>query len=321
MRHPFAEILPAEPIEEQRPTRRSALARTLSLLAGASAFFGGRRAIAQASDTDAEADTAKPKLVDQGNGKAAQGYRLYFVVPKSIRKFTTARREALGVDGPYVHGWEGNENWKKSKGFLAWTTREQAKKILAADDVLAAHEIIADDKIKTGNQNGSGGKLTVTLMPNGWANKPAADRYYSAKQLAENWAKKFKSHVTFAATEGGIVVKFKTRKMDDDVVNAIAANPQVTHLAWASRPTTRAIGEEGGPTTKRRGEEGGPRPTTLRVGEEGATTLAIGEEGGGPFPRPIPRPIPRPLPEPLPPRKTTLALGEEGGGLRIKRAK
>jgi len=65
------------------------------------------------------------------------------------------------------------------------------------------------------------------------------------------------------------------------------------------RPTTYALGEEGGgyprrhtgPTTTRLGEEGGV--TTYATGEEGGmTTYAIGEEGGG---------------------VTTYAVGEEGG--------
>jgi len=66
------------------------------------------------------------------------------------------------------------------------------------------------------------------------------------------------------------------------------------------RPTTYALGEEGGgyprrhtgPTTARLGEEGGV--TTYATGEEGgATTYALGEEGG----------------------VTTYAIGEEGGGV------
>lgn len=53
--------------------------------------------------------------------------------------------------------------------------------------------------------------------------------------------------------------------------------------AAAQRPSTRALGEEGGKpvTTYAIGEEGGGGPTTLAIGEEGgATTKAIGEEGG-----------------------------------------
>jgi hypothetical protein len=76
------------------------------------------------------------------------------------------------------------------------------------------------------------------------------------------------------------------------------------------RPTTLALGEEGGrPTTLAVGEEGGVRPlgpgrpTTLAVGAEGGTvtTSALGAEGGT-------RPQMRP-----PGRPTTFALGEEGG--------
>jgi hypothetical protein len=83
----------------------------------------------------------------------------------------------------------------------------------------------------------------------------------------------------------------------------------VASAAPPRRPTTYALGEEGGVTTYALGEEGGATtyalgeeggygrarrrpPTTLMLGEEGGvTTQAIGEEGG----------------------VTTQALGEEGG--------
>jgi hypothetical protein len=89
---------------------------------------------------------------------------------------------------------------------------------------------------------------------------------------------------------------------------------------WRRRPTTLALGEEGGSvTTYATGEEGG-WATTYAWGEEGswwpeprrwATTYATGEEGGWSYP-PLP---PLPTPPPIPPirRPTTLAIGEEGG--------
>ena len=96
------------------------------------------------------------------------------------------------------------------------------------------------------------------------------------------------------------------------------------------RPTTLAVGEEGGGTvtTQAVGEEGGrtpspppkppakPRPTTLAVREEGGgtvTTQAVGEEGGR-----TPSPPPKP---PAKPRPTTLAVREEGGGTSPKPSK
>src|SRR5687768_14514464 len=60
----------------------------------------------------------------------------------------------------------------------------------------------------------------------------------------------------------------------------------VAKAAPPRRPTTLALGEEGGrpPTTLALGEEGGRPPTTLALGEEGSrppvTTQALGEEGG-----------------------------------------
>ena len=323
MRHPFAEIMLPEESTQSRPHRRRAMSRILSLGAAAVSALVGRSAWGQSPES--KADEKPQQATDQGNGKSADGYALYLVVPKSIRKFTTARRKELGVDGPYVHGWEGNDDWKDSKGFLAWNTKDQYEKILDAEDVKAAHAILPEDKLVSGNPNRAGGKLTVIVMPNAWPNKPDADQYHSVKQIAESWTKQFKgsSNIEFKPAENAVEVHFKKAEVDKKVTDALAAHAQVSQLAWAGQPTTRALGEEGGqttlarfeegggPTTRRLGEEGGipPRPTTLRAGEEGATTLALGEEGGGPIPGPLPRPVPRPLPGI---RVTTKAIGEEG---------
>jgi hypothetical protein len=85
----------------------------------------------------------------------------------------------------------------------------------------------------------------------------------------------------------------------------------------SSRVTSMALGEEGGrspsPPPKPPAQ---PRPTTLAVGEEGGgtvTTQAVGEEGGRPS-----SPPPKP---PAQPRPTTLAVGEEGGGTSAKPSK
>ncbi|MEZ0259915.1 MAG: hypothetical protein ACAH80_02840 [Alphaproteobacteria bacterium] len=66
---------------------------------------------------------------------------------------------------------------------------------------------------------------------------------------------------------------------------------------------------DGGITTAAIGEEGSPRPSTEAVGEEGgrgspSVTLAIGEEDRPTKPGPRPRP---------PGGITTMAMGEEGG--------
>jgi hypothetical protein len=330
MRHPFAEILAAQNVDDAQepkamdcPSRRSAMGWVLSLLASAVGLVGGgRQAWAQTPAEDAPASSEEKPPKDVGTGKSAKGFSLYLVVPKSIRKFTTKRRTELGVGGPYVHGWGGNENWKQSKGFLAWVSEEEAKKIREAADVHAVNAIKAEDKIKTGHPSKSGGKLTVAVMPNGWPHRPEADNYFSAKQLADSWAKQFSDakHVKFTPSENAVEVNFGKAKIDERMIDVMAANPQVSQLAWSGPPTTKAIGEEGGqttlarweeggPSTRRLGEEGGrpPRPTTLAVGEEGGvTTLALGEEGGRPIPRPLPRPLPRP-------GITTKAIGEEGG--------
>ena len=337
MRHPFAEIIRAtksaaetatEFAVDPKPTRRSVLGGFLSVLAGATGLLNGRLATAD-SPEEKESEKSAPAAKDEGTGKAADGYRLYLAVPRQIRKFTTKRRAELGIGGPYTHGWEGNENWKDSRGFLAWLNADQAKKVRDADDVAAVHEITQEDKKATGQPNRRSGKLIVRVGPNPWAVKPDAETYYSVKQIVDGWSKKFADmkDVKFSTGAGGIEVKFDHGKVNQKVIEGITAHPQVGLLAWADGPTTKALGEEGGvttaarfeeggPTTRRRGEEGGgPRPTTLRVGEEGGwprpTTKAIGEEGGRPRPKPAPRPIPRPIPK-KPPTVTTLALGEEG---------
>src|SRR5262245_12244501 len=73
-------------------------------------------------------------------------------------------------------------------------------------------------------------------------------------------------------------------------VAALFGTAAVASARPPGRPTTLAVGEEGGrpPTTLAIGEEGGA--TTLAIGEEGGrpTTLAVGEEGGRPPVRPVP---------------------------------
>jgi len=85
------------------------------------------------------------------------------------------------------------------------------------------------------------------------------------------------------------------------------------------RPTTLALGEEGGVvTTQALGEEGG-RVTTYALGEEGGpvTTYALGEEGGPWWREPAPDsdevPWQRPPLPPLPPLPRVPRIVRPGG--------
>ena len=322
MRHPFAEIIDAVENDKPTPSRRSVLGGFLSALAGATGLLGGRTASAE-SQTESTGEKPAPEPKDEGTGKAANDYRLYLVVPLKGHRFTTKRRAEMGIGGPYTHGWEGNEDWKDLRGFLAWLTADQAKKLLFFEEVGTVCTIGPKHKKITGSPNRGSGKLIVRIEPNQWPVKPEADSYYSVKQIVDGWAKKFADakSVKFASQADTVEVTFENGKIHDKVIEGIKAHPQVGLLAWADGPTTKALGEEGGATTKRRGEEGattlavgeegGPFPSTRALGEEGGiprpTTLRVGEEGGRPFPRPVPRP-----------EITTKAIGEEGGRPGIK---
>jgi len=308
MRHPFdGIIIPETGLNSTGPTRRSILSY---LAASVPALLGlfvvsarGNPPDGQTSG-DADADEKKEKK---------PGYKFFFVVPKNVRKFDTARRTELNVQGDFIHGWRSRPDLRSKQGFGAWITDQQAEALRRASDVEGVHEIGAKDVVITGRPTGVG-ELIVPLSPNRWRNKPEADAYQSGKELAKQWSDRF------ARTEGLIIradklgnriyVRAKDGRIPSQVVQALKAHPQVTSLQFAPMMTTMALGEEGnrpGATTRAVGEEGDrprPRPTTLAVGEEGGprpTTLAVGEEGGR-----------------RPGRITTHALGEEGSRPRAQ---
>jgi hypothetical protein len=312
MRHPFDGIIipesrslvsPAAEVESametlsRRPSRRSILQW---LLAGGGALLGlagGRRARADGSALD-----EKPA-----------GHRLYFVVPKDARKLTAERRKALDIQGDYLNGLKGNKELATRQGFLAWLTPAKAEKVGKESDIATVHALGAADIDLPQPPAGGPVTLVVPVAPDTWRNKPAADTYQSAADVAKHWSKAFAEHkgvqVTARGKTGLVYVAFGAGPIPEKVLEAVKNHPQVFGPQWQGVPTTLAIGEEGGPkvTTMALGEEGNPpAPTTRAVGEEGGkppvlppgrvTTHALGEEGAGP-----------------PPQVTTQALGEEGG--------
>ena len=314
MRHPFDGIIIPETHpqvtvgEAERaamsagPTRRSVLQW---LLAGGAALWGlgGRQSALGDSGKSDEA------------AKLINSHRLYLVVPKDKSKFTPERRKELQVEGNYFNDRRGNEDPAAAQGYMAWITPAQAEKLHGESDVKDVRKVGPDDVIVSGTPEEKKATLMVLLSPNNWRTKPDPSTYLKADALAKKWTKEFAEFkdVKVKSLDGvqQVHITFDPGPPPQKVLDALKSCPQVSHLQWDRRMTTMALGEEGAkpgqprPTTKAIGEEGGvkPQPTTLMFGEEGAvkpqprppkmTTQALGEEGGE--------------------RMTTMALGEEGG--------
>jgi len=336
MRHPFDGIIvpqtescdatqsslpkiQAPAVLSERQSRRAMLA---ALAAGGAALTGLPTNRAAAAEAD-----EKPANASSG------GHALYFVVPKDMRRFSPERRKQLNILGSYMSGFRARPALRNERGFQAWLTEEEARRIATAADVKAVHKMGAKDTLIVGQPHAKTKMLSVILAPNGWRKKPSAKTYESTDQLVRSWGDAFKKYKDVAVRSVGsdrfVYVSFGG-KVRDDVLEAIKSHPQVYYASWVNaRATTLAVGEEGGrvttqalgeegDTTKRLGEEGG---TTKRVGEEGGvTTKALGAEGKRPKPttpavgeegkRP-PKVTTKRLGEEG--TKTTLALGEEGG--------
>jgi len=243
-----------------------------------------------------------------------QTHRLYFVVPRDIRRFSFLWRRQLNVQGGKLDGLPANPDLQDVPGYLAWLKPEQAAHVDHQSDVALVHEIGPDDVTIDGLPTMGRKTLQVSLAPNDWTIRPDAETYSSAKALAEQWSTQFARFrgLRFRArlSQRGIYIEFGTGPVPTPVLDAIKAHPQVYQMTWPGEATTRALGEEGGEvTTYALGEEGGYPPTSYRLGEEGTyppTTTRCGEEGTYP-------PTSYRLGEEGGTPPTTMRLGEEGG--------
>jgi len=316
MQHPFRGILPAE---SNKPTsdqinRRAAL----GVIAG----------ITAAATTPAWADdSAAPKEAEEG----PSGKTLYFVVPAELEKFKQPNRQALGVWGPFKSRWSDKHPLQDKQGFLSWSTADEAKKIESSPEV---KEVILFDAKCVMTFGKPGETLTVFLSPNSWPNvkQEQVGEYVSIQSLSKSWSGLPGVRKTKLNEKQQAVIVTFAGEAPEATIAEIRGHAQVHLLSWRGagvpavdpprpttlalgeeggpRPTTLAIGEEGGPTTEAIGEEGGPRPSTRRLGEEGGgrpSTKALGEEGGGVTTQAVGEEGGR---------ATTLALGEEGGVAR-----
>ena len=361
MKHPFEGIIvPEGDADNQKQINRR---KALGVIAGAGVAVAAGSAVAQQIAVPPIApglpvpppvgppsrlppERVQPKE-EQATGEKADQYNLYFVQPKSIRKFSYKRRAELGIFGPYQAGLRNVKELAAKPGFMTWASAKELETLKAAKDVEGVYQIQAAGKTVLGKSTGKGERLMVMLAPNGWSKKPGLETYYSAKAIIAGLQEDFTElRVKFEEGPGGryINIHFTDPSTVEKVVPAVKGHPQVYQLSWVgSGVSTRARGEEGGgPTTLAVGEEGGPRPTTLAIGEEGgATTRALNEEGGvttkalgeegGPTTERLGEEGGRPLTKRLGEngggvstqalgeeggRATTLALGEEGGGIK-----
>jgi hypothetical protein len=235
-------------------------------------------------------------------------------VPYDIQGLSQRRREELNVLGKLLRGWPTRNELRHTACYSAWLLPTEAERLRREQDIRAVLPKTADDVVTSGSPNPGDLRAIVPLAPNGWPSKPQRGTFLSVRQVAQQWSREFAAagnvRVRPMSGQDAIQVSFGNGSVSERVLESIRAHPQVSLIQWAPRPTTLAVGEEGGvrppiPTTRALGEEGGrpPQITTFALGEEGGqmprpTTLAVGEEGG--------------LPPSVGP--TTQALGEEGGG-------
>jgi len=320
MRHPFDGIIipetetkqpPSGELHAWRPSRRSALRWLASLPAALCGLGAARSALGQGfARRRPQSDSP---LVDDKPVETPL-YGLYFVVPEDVRVLPSQRRQELNILGKLLRGWPSRDELRRTASFSAWLLPSEAERLRDEEHIHAVHAKTADDVVTSGSPNRGDLRAIVPLAPNGWRTKPPRGTYLSVRQVAKQWSREFAKlgnvRVRPVSDQEAIEISFGDGHVAKRVLEAIRSHPQVSLIQWAPRPTTLAVGEEGGggprvPTTRAVGEEGGwpPEVTTRALGEEGGqlphpTTLAVGEEGG----------------QPPPVGATTRALGEEGDG-------
>lgn len=300
MQHPFDGIIIPDSLQGE--SRRD----VLKVLAAGSAAALGLSGLAAADDkSKGEAKSVDPKHYDR-----------YVVIPKDHRGFYK-RKLKLGIGGNYF-SFPTKDRKKRVAGYLAWLTKDGAKKIAAEKDVKEVRRLTAADISDPGPRRGKTRQMVVQLSPNGWVRaKAPKGSYVSTKKLVAEWAKKYKGAKfqpgRYPKPEANsIMINLSAAGVPEDMIEELKENRQVVRIYWNAVATTLAVGEEGA-TTKALGEEGGrPKATTLAIGEEGGrpkiSTRAIGEEGGRKR-----KPVTQALRETGRGRLTTQALGEEGG--------
>jgi len=312
MLHPFAGVIAAgqtSTAAADQPSTTATRRTALGIIAGAAATA----AVSSSAGLVRGDEPVSPPRIDP---KAATGYALYLVEPRQLKQFSEAKRQALGVNGPFKGRWPENHPMQDRRGYLAWLSPAQSVKLTATPGIAGVRRITAADVVEHGQRKPGQNVMNVFISPNGWRIRPASNTYLPVAKLVQQWDAI--GNATFSSHPQTKTIKVHFRKgVEQKLIDAIRGSGQVHAISWDTLAagddddnpiTTQALGEEGGPTTKRLGEEGGA--TTKRLGEEGGpTTLAVGEEGG-------PKPSTRALGEEGGGKITTFALGEEGGPRR-----
>jgi hypothetical protein len=302
MIHPFGGILPARvtpPSDEPASTplhhgSGDALSRrtVLGLLGTAAVAPWLAANSLEAADNKAEKDEEKDK---------DKSHALYYVVPKTGKKISTATQKKLNL-GPAAQGWPSRAQLANTAGFWAWVDGAGAEKIRGDENVETVEKFTPEDVQESGTQGDQGTqRMMVQLTPNGWGGKPKKGSFLSSMDLSRQWSKDMAQlKLMFRPVGLDKIMVLSAEPMQPFVLGRFKEHPQVFALQWGGgvAPTNAGREQGGGMTTRAVGEEGN-NPTRAGQEQGGATTFAIGEEGAG---------------QPRPPagEVTTQALGEEG---------
>jgi hypothetical protein len=248
MRHPFDGINRSDTTSlPTKPHRRS----VLRWLATASALLvAPLKFVRSAAADDAPAGESESEAALEAKRERVDQFRQYFVVAVNSQGFGMARRKKLGIPGSYQEGWPSRPELRKTRGYVAWMTAEQAEQLKNEPAISAVHELAAGDTIVSGQPSTGPAEIIVSLYPNGFRDKAQDDSFFTNKELLSTLSKELSSHENVQAVTGmkgyKLYIWIKNGDVPPDLLTALKENAQVYHVNFTGRQTTMMLGEEGG---------------------------------------------------------------------------
>ncbi len=249
MRHPFDGINRCDTTSlPTKPHRRS----VLRWLATASALLvAPLKLVRPAAADDAPAGESESKTALEAKRERVDQFRQFFVVAVKPRGFGMARRKELGIPGSYKEdGWPSRPELRKTPGYVAWMTVEQAEQLRNDPAISAIHEFAAGDTIVSGQPSTGPAEIIVSLYPNGFRDKAKNDSFLTNKELLATLSKELGGHENVQAVTGmkgnKLYIWIKNGDVPPALLTALKENAQVYHVNFTGRRTTMMLGEEGG---------------------------------------------------------------------------
>lgn len=258
MRHPFDGINRVEASSlSDRPHRRYVLRW---FAAGSALLLAPLRFVRRAGAAEPSPNTPKPDAPQDGESESqdplekkrerVEQFGQYYVVATESRAFDVARRKKLGIPGSYQQGWPSRPELKKTRGYVAWMTEEQAKQLTNDPAISAVHELAEGDTIVSGQPKPGPSEIIVSLYPNSFRDKAADDTFFTNKELIETLSEDLAAHRNVHVVTGmkgdKLYIWVKSGQVPPELLTALRENAQVYHVKFTRRKTTMMLGEEGG---------------------------------------------------------------------------